>query len=326
MVFTKTNKTFKLLFILYAIVVFWGLKQYSIWNQITDVFNENTNVDSIMLLNSFNAHTLRLLLMLPIIKIANSLRIDSDFLFSIVVFLNILGTSKNLIYIEAKIDNKKPNYFFISLFMILISLVMNGRTSFSFLGISIILKIITEFTIKSISLFKLLIYLIIGLILCSVSSGSFSVALLSVVIFLSSLFFKKTVPFKNKLILFILIIIISIPVVALMVIFVNKNLEFYDNSYINMLNHGAGMIFNNSIILLTLLIFAPLFFLIFISISRFYMKDIKVYLFMPFILSGILIGLFGFTSFWTSYPVYILTFLSVISKKVDIKSEVEYLK
>lgn len=315
MVFTKTNKNFNLLFILYAIVVFLGLKQYSIWTQITDVFNENTNVDSIMLLNSFNAHTLRLLLMLPIIKIADSLSIDSDFLFSIVVFLNILGTSRNLIQIEAKIDNKTPNYFFISFFMILISLVMNGRTSFSFLGISIILKIITEFTRNSVSLFKLLTHIIIGLILCSVSSGSFSVALLSVIIFLSSLFFKKNVPFKNKLILFILIIVVSVPVVALMVIFVNKNLEFYDNSYINMLNHGAGKIFNNSIILLVLLILAPIFFLIFISISRYYMKDIRVYLFLPFILSGILIGLFGFTSFWTSYPVYILTFLSITFKR-----------
>jgi len=308
----KYNFFYYSIFLIYGTIILLEIKKYTIWNQITDVVDTNNLSSPTFLFESFNAHTLRLLLMFGIIKMGNILNLNSNYFFSIIVFLNILISSKLLVSIQKNIQNNPIVNVYCALTLIIISLLMNGRTSFSFLGISLIAYSILKYHLQDLNLLKMIFYFCLGLFLCSVSSGSFSVALLSIFIFIINFFYNSQYRKNDKKKLIFLIILFGIPIAQIMAIFITKNLDFYDGSIIKMLSHGAGKIFKYKTLLILIIPIIPFLIIVILTYTKYLNKDLRVLLFFPFVVSGIFIGLFGFTSFWTSYPIYILTIFNFL--------------
>ena len=148
--------------------------------------------------------------------------------------------------------------------------------------------------------------ILISFVLCSVSSGTLFVAVISLYVFLIMQFFK----FRSKkntmlFITFFCALIFSLPLLALLLA---KNIDFYGggiDGLINMLSHGAGFIFLKvSIEMLWLLLAASAFFLAIMLILLPYYRNILT----PTYMTGVSIcgGMFGFSTMMMMIPPFIV--------------------
>ena len=90
MIRLKTNIVVNIFVLIYASIIFLGLKKLIVWDQIIDLWIIDTNPqDGIFI----GAHGLRYLIMYPILISSKLLEIDKDYFFSyisIIVFYYVL--------------------------------------------------------------------------------------------------------------------------------------------------------------------------------------------------------------------------------------------
>lgn len=295
----------------YLMLIVFGYKQFLIWDQITDAFvgiNSLSDISSIFA--DFNSHTLRLTLIFPLLILANAINVDQQFFFSLLVFFLLHCIVLNCNTILNTFSIRKSYSLFLYLLFVCVSLFMNGRIMFAFYGITLILLafrsiINSESTLKTLSLLPL------GLWFTSVSTGSFSVAMVAILSFFLITYHTHKRHKKSLLRFGLLLSSIFLPfIIPLMQINIQKNLDYYDGSFMKMLNHGMG-IFLKKLSVLIFLIGGLILFLPFIT--YFFMKSIEKIrndeffcMTYPVIIGGILIGLFGFSSLITCLPAVFL--------------------
>jgi len=300
----------KLLFLTYLIFVILGIKEFTIWSQITDILVPNDmelNIDTIIgMIATNHPHTLRVMLITPFYIISEYFNYDIKLFFSIVLVILIFITYwVNVSILEKYIARKKLLFFLI--FLIALSSIMNGRILFSILGNTVLLLLLyNNFYVKEkFKWYKNIFLFIVSLCLVSVSSGTFTVFLFTIFIFyiLQNL---VQLPYISKkilwmFILFILMILLILPVI---IVFIEKNLNYYDGSVLQMLSHGAG----GYLLEYFYLIFPILsIFILLLPIGFFYIKR-NNFLILPLsmIISSITIGLFGYSSLVSGISAYLI--------------------
>ncbi len=300
-----------LLFI-YAILIILGIKEFSIWQQITYYLSTDFDMNNKVLLHLFeesHPHFLRILILYFIYQFSLLLSLDVNLVYSLVllIFLYITYIFIKNIIIDIYGD-VKYSILTILLFYFLLSFFMNGRIIFAIFGNTLLLNAIffNTYSIKNkINNFKLIFMIVLSLIMTSVSSGTFMVCLLSILIF----YFLTTVfsfPFIKKKIFYVEIFIFMLIIffMPLIIRFINKNLDFYDGSFFKMLEHGFGKYLEVYIYPILIFLFLLPFFLMF-GYSLLYNNK---YFVLPFslIISSLFIGLFGYSSLFSGISGYIL--------------------
>ena len=313
------------LFFIYAILIILGIKEFSIWQQITYYLSNDFNGNNETLLSLFETnhpHFLRIFILYVIYQISLFFALDITFIYNLLLlfllFFTYIFIKKIIFDIFNFIDYKILGVLF---FYFLLSFFMNGRIIFAIFGNTLLLYGL-YFNIYSINQkitnFKLVIIVIFSLLITSVSSGTFMVCLLTIFLFYFFIIVVRF-PFLEKkiiyMIFFIFIIISSI--IPLITQFINKNLDFYDGSILKMLEHGFGKYLEAYVyIVLPLLLFLPF---IFIIGYYFLSKNHKLILSFSLILSSLFIGLFGFSSLFSGISGFVLLIINNLYnvKKAD---------
>ena len=293
----KQNQvTIFFLFIFSFLFYIFEFKEFILWSQIVEFYE----ISSIF---SIKAHTIRILLINGLISSVNIfLDVDRVIAFNIITHLVLFFSTVIFSKIVYKSITKKIfPIILISIIPIVISFFQNGR------GIFGCFSILLLFYILSITNVKLKwICLVIAAIFSNVSSGIFSVLLITIVLGVlnKSFFFLK----KKHL---IFILFLTMP---LFIIYLDKNLKFYDYDLFKLLSHGLGIIFqtNFNILLPLVLLFSVIFLLTSFYIFIINPKIIYTIEF-PFITASLIGLFFGFSSFNCFIYVYSLLFFQKLN-------------
>lgn len=190
------------------------------------------------------AHSIRLWLVHPIGVVANVFGLDPDRVFSAVVAFNMMFTAFCL---AQSVKPYQPNYtpIIVSgllLAMCVLSLWMNGRMSFSFLGLSLWLWLCQYSRTNATSPIITFVVLLISALLCSVSSGGFLVFFLINIVWF--MFNAHEIAKKNCVLLMLLVLLLIVEALQAFV-FVDKVLAFYQVNTLQdiarVLGHGLGI-------------------------------------------------------------------------------------
>jgi hypothetical protein len=125
-----------------------------------------------------------------------------------------------------------------------LSLFMNGRLSFAFLGMAILLLVLVRRGLDGIGNVRTILWFPVILWLASVSSGTFAVALGTMIVYPVTLLFARfpSVRMGDALLLAPLAVG-TLALSPLSLLFLRKNVDFYGGGikgFFNMLNHGPG--------------------------------------------------------------------------------------
>ena len=286
---------------------------FSLWPQVTELRGSSINYIDIL----SQAHFLRYLLVLPIFKISDLLSADADFVFKIVCFFNLILITINCSNILKFYRTKNQilvNILF-SFFFIFLSAFMNGRIIFSFLGFSYFLLAIHQWELYKISNLVLLFKILIGLFLSSVSTGTF---LSTTIVLCAWLVLYQGKP-KGFLSLYIFITLLLIS--PILTLYLLKNVNYYGggfSGFINMLDHGIGVIFL-SVTLDILILMLMIIFMLGVIFLPIYLKSGKYKLLILVTISTLFAGLFGFSTLTLSIvPMTVLILLFLLNQLTSI--------
>lgn len=305
----------RLVFLLPTLVLFTlislNLKEYSVWQQILDGFN-NDSVTAY--LDNIVSHTARLILMHPIIALSNIAGVNENVVFSYVVLVLFLIINLRVIG-WTRLNFGKFLYGRISLIinLVLLSffLLMNGRNAFSFLGNVLIFDAFLLVYLKSKTGYALGLAVLSGFF-CNVSSGTFAVLAINLSLHFIIVFTKRPLS-KLALNSFGLLICAVGIYTPILLAGLYKNLSYYDNSVLKMLSHGYGELFVGN--LYTLVFLAPLgliafFWLLFMIFGKSLARFLHVRLL--FFLTACFGGLFGYSSLVGALPVLLFLIATLV--------------
>lgn len=313
----KYKLFFTISFFIYFCLILTGVKQFNVWNQI--IYGYESHFSLLDYFDNFGSHTVRLILMHPIMKFSEIYDFDKDFVFSIIGFF--------IIMLMIRINNKIIDFYYSAtrikvIFLCLIfvfSFIMNGRNLFSFLGYSLFTYYAFSFLEQKNGRYNFFI-LILGLIFSSVSSGTFSTLIIYIILFNLYNFIINKLTFKRKAILFLQ----SITAIALFspmfYVGLKKNLDYYNGSFITMMSHGFGAYLNNIYVLifgiLGVLILSPI-----ILIGGYFLikkmdKDSYSTIALPAWISSVIGGVFGYSALIGGLPILFISILIFIDKKI----------
>ena len=305
------------LFILWMLLVLFEIKEYNVWSQILSI-DINDNVFQNMY-ETHHPHLLRFALMYPIILLSEYLNIDLNLVFGIEALVINLIIFFLLNKIMNHIFQTKRYYILVLLLLFSINLFMHGRIIFGFFGISILLHTFYFNTVKEYSNIKFFTIIAVALFLMSVSTGTFIVGIVSVVLYIllnTHYNYSKTKKLFNFKILLLIIGLIAIK--PLIQQYIDKNLDYFDGSVILMLSHGIGRIFYNQYVLFTFLLFLPVASIMGIIMYKKTMKNIYYVTIVPILIATFSIGLFGHSTLSVGLPA-IFTLISIYINKKRIK-------
>ena len=240
----KALVLFKLSFYtIFFFLVAISLINFKLWSQV-----ELLNESGVVLSEVYNhPHFLRYLITLPFFVISEKLNLSYNYLFSIVVpvflFFIVKYTSNSF---EMLCQSRRRiagniSYLIIMVILTAILLLMNGRIIFSILASALLM--LTFFKWESYSTIRVYGHFIISLLLSSVSSGTFTIALVFIVVFLIYQFSKSI---KNNFIRVLPLLILLIYIYPIFLKLLLKNLDYYGggfDGFILMLTHGLGKVF-----------------------------------------------------------------------------------
>ncbi|BCL71453.1 hypothetical protein TUMSATVNIG1_34190 [Vibrio nigripulchritudo] len=251
-------------------------------------------------------HGPRYALVYPIFMFSEILNVDYDTTYSYIVPVMVSYIVSLNISVFRIISNrrmKRLELIVIPLFYVTLTLMMNGRIVFALLGASLF---IYNF-ISGTKGFRSLASLMASLFLCTVSSGTLSIVVIWLTIYMcignnkshTSLYFRLIFLFSFFMFFGDFLIRIT-----------NKNLNYYGGGFegaINMLTHGAGKLFFIGPYISALLILSAFAMLGIIVCIIVLLKEARIskriatcYLFFFVGASG---GLFGFSTMAVSIPI-----------------------
>lgn len=307
-----------LVFIWFLLVLF-GVKIYEVWQQILDIGSDASAFVTLFITG--HPHFIRYSLMLPTIKTAEYFNVSLDMLFGVQIILLNLGS---FIFLNKILNNiwnvSRYNILLFSLFFIL-SLFMNGRITFAFFGMSLIIYTFYFYLIKVYSNLAFFFLCGVGLICMAVSTGTFMVGLISIILF-SFINYYRNIKIKFQNILssqIFLLLVACASIFPLFMKYLNKNLEFFDGSFINMLSHGVGRIFYSQSVILLIIVLLPILFFVLVKLFQKALFDSQYLITLPVLLGAIFVGMFGYSSLFVGLPaVFILLCLTIgnIKRKI----------
>lgn len=264
------------------------------WPQVNDIYNYNLPFMDLY----DHPHFLRYLVAYPGLYLADFYG-EEFFSAYIVMFMSL---SIYLMYYLLR-DAKSILILCGCLSVFVLHLFMNGRGAISWLGWMLI--IYTTFSNKfETQTFSNFFIITLALLLCSVSSGTFSVAFVAVIIFYIHRFFKEMrffntkAAFANTAMMFILYFYYDIFISG-----IYKNMNYYSGGDINvfyrMLEHGAGSILIDYPIYIILLSVFSIILFTYILFSLERMLDIRELIIVVIPLFG---GVFGYTTMTLAIP------------------------
>jgi|LakMenEpi03Aug12_release.lakeMendotaPanAssembly.Ray.scaffolds.fasta_scaffold311447_2 hypothetical protein len=271
--------------------------KFILWSQIVPNYN----------LNQFTPHAIRNLLVNSLIFLIQFfININRGEAFNLLCIFFLFFTSYLL---SLNIFNITRNYLFSTVFIffpIFISFFQNGRGLIACFSVLLYYSIfLTEYRILK------FLFFLSAIFLSNVSSGVFSVLL--IIVFLGT--YLDQVKFINKKFLFFFILLLS----PIFLVYLDKNLKFYDYDIFLMLSHGLGFLFflNFDIVFIFIVLFISIF-ILFSYFLIFQISALKNDLFIYFFSS--VIGLFfGFTAFNCVLYVLIILFFDQLWKFLKIK-------
>jgi hypothetical protein len=299
--FSISKNTIVFLFFILIFTVFYSLnfKIFLLWNQIIESY-------AVPSISAIKSHTVRIMLINGLIYIVQFF-FDTDRIVAFNISSHIILFLSTIIFSKVLYKNLTKDILiiiFLSLSVILVSFFQNGRGIFG--CFSIILLYYTLF-IKNTKLKWFFVF--VAILFSNVSSGIFSVLLISII--LGSL--NKTLTFIKKKHLIILILLLT----PLLIIYANKNLEYFDYDFFKLLSHGLGSIFQTDLITL---IAISLILIVFFFVSFFYIFIVNTKVLysinLPFISSSIIGIFFGFSSFTCFIYIYLLILFIKLKKKI----------
>jgi hypothetical protein len=310
----KSHLFFPIIALFLSIIL--KIKEYTVWQQILDGYSPGS---ALIYLDNLASHTVRLILMHPIVFFSEFFNLELNTVFTFVVFgififINFRVYSWCNLFMKNRGGLKMT--FVINSILLFFFLIINGRNSFSFLANVILFDAYLIIYNKNKIILPMFLAFIAGFF-CNVSSGTYAVMVINVVLCFTITMIKR--PFSRLFFQTFMILICSVGIFSpIMIKGFIKNLEFYDNSIVNMLNHGYGkIIISNFEIVLLLLPMGFIFFLIVLNhILKSRMSKL-VHLRWSYLISSLLGGLFGYSSLVGALPV--LLFLFFLTYKTSIK-------
>lgn len=200
-------------------------------------------------------HAIRFLIAYPAYSISLffDLKLDIAYGYYCAIIFSLIFSY--LVAIKEKIENKNNNLYtncLFYIFVLLLSIVMNGRICFAFLGFAILIYELDDiyFDVNQKNRKKRYINIPLGIILSTVSSGTMVVCVaLLLIVFLKKAvdyYKKKKRNYKKIFIAMCIMLPIVVKGMGYVLQMINKNLLFYGGGFIgavNMLQHGIGRIF-----------------------------------------------------------------------------------
>lgn len=287
--------------LLYFLACLSGTLQFYLWPQVIFIW-DNGGLHS-----AIPAHIPRYLLVLPIFKVAKLIGADYNYLFSVlvpfIIYMSGSYISRSVLLVLKKNKNREETLSFSFAFLAIafISLLMNGRIIFSILASAILLN--AAYFWRDFSIVKIFFKFFVGLFLSSVSSGTFLIYFLGffIILVLNEYFSGR----KGKIRILFFLIISALTAFPLLLIFVNKNIDFYGggwNGVLGVIGHGFGVIFlrDNALAIINILILLMFFCAICCAGFLFLSKKIRpaILLFLVSIFGGI----FGYSTLMMIVP------------------------
>lgn len=231
-----------------VLAVLLGLKSFEVWEQITYMWYSRAS--PIVELAKIHPHALRYALIYPILALSDYLDLKHDLLFSFTLLIFCFFTIRNIQTVSTIIEkDQKPSnlfQFFSAYFLVIMFFQMNGRIGFAFLGYSILLLIVVQHHYERKLSIGSFIGALLGLALCSVSSGTLVSGTLCIVI---AIYFevcrciKRTTLTRPAFAIFVASVILSGLLFRYLLVGVSKNVTFYgggSDGFLRMLEHGIG--------------------------------------------------------------------------------------
>ncbi len=287
--------------VLFLLLCFFN--SFNLWSQIIGFYQIN---DGEMWVDPFVRlyHYPRASLFYPIVAIYRITSLSIDFLFkiytSIVLILSVYVQYLTLINLFQY--KKIVDFLFILIllpFYFVLAQYMNGRLVYAFLGFAILNYILVNHE-KTLSLKLFCLYFLSGL-MCSVSSGSFLIYTLVLLLHLTYFYSRSKSIFPVLACIFF-----ALPLLLLGVF---KNLKFYNYSFFALFDHGFGL----DKIVFSLTMFSLLVaFVYLVQYLRYGLKPGFVTVFFCTILVSLFFSMMGKGIIASQIPTLILTFIIII--------------
>jgi hypothetical protein len=230
----------------YAAGVGSGGIAFTLWSQITDMLEAGATLSTLDL--STNAHALRFALMWPVIQGAAAAGLPLDLVFGWTVGGVVLWTA-HLVDRTRGLVVTEVRYWYagrLAAFVVFLglSLLMNGRLSFAFFGMALLLQTLVLRGLRLTSNLRTFIRFPLVLWLTSVSSGTFAVALGTMLVWSVMMLFARYPSVRLRDAVFLAALALgAVGVFPVLWLYVLKNVNFYGGGlrgFFNMLNHGPG--------------------------------------------------------------------------------------
>lgn len=292
-----------LLSFFFALVV-TEVVQFNLWSQVVLLWQAKPQPEALFL----HPHGPRYSLVLPLFWIAENVSANYNSVFSLFVPVLMLSAARFIAMAAHSVLNEMDvgsyRFFLLSAFIVLgcMSLFMNGRLVFSLLAASILVSLFYRW--QFIGRAKKVFFLFVSLFLASVSSGTFIVAFVWVLIFLLAIAGPVGKTKRDKVSPIFPALVVAGIASPVFWIFIDKNISFFDYGHgvlVNMLSHGMGQIFHvvgPVVAGLVVLVSSIL-----VSISLFLLW-VFPFLRWPLLMCGVAIGggLFGYSAATMSIP------------------------
>lgn len=217
------------------------LVAFELWSQV--LFLKGT---SLMDINIYEeVHFLRYALVFPIFLLSDAYGLNYDYLFSILCSILIIVISLNISLIaKYLLCQSRINYkiFLIAIItMVSMSILMNGRMLYAMTGFSfLVLNVIRWENQKRIKVARVVVVLVVGVFLSSVSSGTFLVSNAFLFLWLIMRGIKR-VPFS----IIMAILLVEVLLLPITMLYFLKNVDYFGGGVegvYHMLKHGVGII------------------------------------------------------------------------------------
>ena len=263
----------------------------------------------------FEAHSIRIFLIGGLIHLGELLGYSKIITFNSFVTILLFFNVRILYQIFKSYSSNKLFLFIILISSILLPFFQNGRGVITSFGLLLLFYSLVIMPQKATNHFKIVVNIFLSLLLLNVSSGAFLASIISIVLFFLSTK-KNNLLHKKKHIYLIALVAIISPIV---IIYLTKNINYYDGSVIKMLNHGAGQVFNylDFEILFPFLIILSI---LIIGIIIVFQKSKYFTDFYPFIIGSFIGLLFGFSSFFTFIYINIIFSVLILDSLISMKT------
>ena len=241
----QTNAIIALVWLAFAAAVALDLKAFTIWEQVLDIHAQGWTIWN--LYEARHAHFLRYLVAYPIFLVADELGASKEVVFNLVCLALVPALVAVLRRIETVGTPEREAELRTAIYAVILFVVayfMNGRVLFGLLGYSLLnLAFVRYFWLLRWTWCSLA-QVLVGLLLCSVSSGVFAVAFLFMGL---CMVLDAFGPFKaERKVRFRMIISVALAFLMFqefLILGIVKNLDFYGGgptAVWDMLDHGLG--------------------------------------------------------------------------------------